>query len=140
MHARGLALSICLTASLASLAHPQNAVKPPKRKNPTLAWGLSFLYPGVGQAYNGDWGRAAVFAVPASVGWMMYWNSWEDCAVSHTNCTTRNVSTVMILAAWIGAQIDAPVRASAINRERSRSIDVGLAPHQLGVSLARIRF
>jgi hypothetical protein len=34
---------------------------------------------------------------------------------------------VIILAAWVGAQIDAPRRASAINRKRSLSVEVGPA-------------
>jgi len=47
---------------------------------------------------------------------------------------------VIILAAWVGAQIDAPRRASAINRKRSLSVEVGPAPHSLGFSLARMTF
>jgi hypothetical protein len=110
------------------------------RKSPTAAWGLSFLYPGLGQAYNGDWRRAVGFGVPASIGWALYWNSWEDCVVNHTHCAARNVSSAIILAAWVGAQIDAPLRASAINRARGVSLEVGPAPHPLGLSLARISF
>jgi hypothetical protein len=60
--------------------------------------------------------------------------------VNHTNCATRNVSAGIILAAWIGAQIDAPRRAIAINRERNLSLEVGPAPNRLGLSLARISF
>jgi hypothetical protein len=98
------------------------------------------VYPGLGQAYNGDWGRAAAFGVPASIGWGLYWNSWEGCVVSHTNCATRNASAAIILAAWIGAQIDAPRRARAINRAGRVSLEVGPAPNPLGLSLARISF
>jgi hypothetical protein len=46
-----------------------------KRKVPEMAWGLSFVYPGLGQAYNGDWGRAVAFGVPASIGWALYWSA-----------------------------------------------------------------
>jgi TM2 domain-containing membrane protein YozV len=112
----------------------------PTRRSPTKAWALSFLYPGLGQAYNGDWGRAAAFAVPANVGLGLYWSGWEDCTVNHTNCATRNVGAAVIVATWIGSQIDAPRRARAINRERGLSLELGPAPASLGVSLARIRF
>ena len=132
-------LCLCL-AVLAPIAQAQDVGRPQKRKSPSTAWALSFVYPGLGQAYNGDWGRAAGFAVPATIGWGLYWSSWEDCVVNHTNCATRNVSATIILAAWIGAQIDAPRRASAINRERRVSLDVGPVPHRLGLSVARISF
>lgn len=132
-------LCLCL-AALAPMAQAQELARPQKRQIPGVAWGLSFVYPGLGQAYNGDWGRAVGFGVPASIGWGLYWSSWEDCVVNHTNCATRNVSAAIILAAWIGAQIDAPRRAFAINRERSLSLEVGPAPNPLGLSLARISF
>ncbi|SRR6266699_5594321 len=133
------ALVLCL-AILAPMAHAQKLARAPKGKSPVAAWGLSVVYPGLGQAYNGDWGRAAGFGVPASVGWGLYWSSWEDCVVNRSKCATRNVSVALILTAWIGAQIDAPRRASAINRKRNLSVEVGPAPHSLGVSLARIGF
>jgi len=139
MHERVTALYLCL-AALAPVAQAQELARPPKRKEPVAAWGLSFVYPGLGQAYNGDWGRAAAFGIPASAGWGLYWNSWEDCVVNHTHCATRNVSVAIILTAWVGAQIDAPRRASAINRKRKLSVEVGPAPHSLGLSLARINF
>jgi len=134
-----LVLCLCL-AALTPIAQAQELARPQKRKSPEAAWGLSFVYPGLGQAYNGDWGRAVGFGVPASIGWGLYWSSWEDCVVNHTNCMTRNVSAAIILTAWIGAQIDAPRRAFAINRERSMSLEVGPASNPLGVSFARVSF
>ncbi len=138
MHAKTVGLCLCL-AALAPTAQAQER-EPQKRKNPAAAWGLSFVYPGFGHVYNGEWGRAAAFAVPASIGWGLYWNSWEDCVVNHTTCATRNVSVAIIMTAWIGAQIDAPLRARAINRKRGLSLAVGPAPNSLGLSLARISF
>jgi hypothetical protein len=134
-----LVLCLCL-AALIPMAQAQEPARPQERKSPGEAWGLSFVYPGLGQVYNEDWGRAVGFGVPASIGWGMYWSSWEDCVVNHTNCATRNVSAAIIMAAWIGAQIDAPRRAFAINRERSLSLEFGPAPNPLGLSLARISF
>src|SRR5687767_7574239 len=126
-----LVLCLCL-ATLVPMVQAQELARPQKRKTPVVAWGFSFLYPGLGQAYNGDWGRAVGFGVPASIGWGLYWSSWEDCVVNHSNCATRNVSAGIILAAWIGAQNDAPRRAIAINRERNLSLEVGPAPNCLG--------
>jgi hypothetical protein len=122
------------------MAQAQQLARPQNRKIPVAAWGLSFVYPGLGQAYNGDWGRAVGLGVPASIGWGLYWSSWEDCVVNHTNCATRNVSAAIILAAWIGAQIDAPRRAFAINRERGLSLEIGPMPSRLGMSLVSARF
>jgi TM2 domain-containing membrane protein YozV len=139
MHERAIALYLCL-AALAPVAQAQELARPQKRKAPAASWALSFVYPGLGQAYNRDWGRAVAFAGTAGIGWGLYWSSWEDCVVNHTKCSIRNASQVIILAAWIGAQIDAPRRAIAINRKRSLSLEVGPAPHSLGLSLARISF
>ena len=134
-----LVLCLCL-AALIPMAQAQELARPQRRKSPETAWGLSFVYPGLGQAYNGDWGRAVGFGIPASIGWGLYWSSWEDCVVNHTNCATRNVSATIIMAAWIGAQIDAPRRAFVINRERGLSLEIGPAPNPLGLNLARISF
>ena len=132
---------LCLfLAALAPVARTQEVKRPPKPKEPGGAWLASLLYPGLGQAYNHDWGRAVAFAGSASIGWALYWSSWEDCDVNHTKCSIRNASRVIILAAWIGAQIDAPLRARAINRKRNLSVELGPAPHSLGLSLARISF
>ncbi len=139
MHKTPVVLCLCL-AALPAVAQGQEPSRTPKRKEPVAAWGLSFVYPGLGQAYNRDWGRAVAFAWSASIGWGLYWSSWEDCVVNHTKCSIRNASRVIILAAWVGAQIDAPRRASAINRRRGLSVEVGPAPHSLGLSLARITF
>ena len=142
-----IGLLLCLTvlapmarAQETGAATPEDSATPAKRKVPATAWGLSFVYPGLGQAYNGDWGRAVAFGVPASIGWALYWSSWEDCVVNDTNCATRNVSAAIILAAWLGAQIDAPRRASAINRERSLLLEIGPTPSRLGMSLVSVRF
>lgn len=141
MHQKAIALCLCLVAlAPPTVAEAQELARPMKRKSPVAAWGLSFVYPGLGQAYNSDWGRAAAFAIPASAGWGLYWNSWEDCVVRHTHCATRSVSVALILTAWVGSQIDAPRRASAINHKRNLSVEVGPAPHSLGLSLARINF
>lgn len=139
MHKAAVVLCLAL-AALPFVVQGQERARPPKRKDPAGAWLLSFLYPGLGQASNRDWGRAVAFAGSASLGWGLYWSSWEDCDVNHTKCSIRNASRVIILAAWIGAQIDAPRRASAINRKRGLSLEVGPAPNSIGLSLARISF
>ena len=139
MHKTAVVLFVCL-AALCSVGQGQERTRPPKRKDPGAAWLASFLYPGLGQAYNRDWGRAVALAGSASIGWGLYWSSWKDCDVNHTKCSIRNASRVMIMAAWVGSQIDAPLRASAINRKRNLSVEVGPAPHALGLSLARINF
>lgn len=139
MHKAALVLCVCI-AVLTSAAQSQERAKQPKHKKPGDAWFLSFVYPGLGQGYNRDWARAAGFAGVASVGWGLYWNSWKACAETHTNCRQRNASRAIILAAWVGAQIDAPLRARALNRKRGLSLEVGPTPSPLGLSLARVTF
>lgn len=139
MHNTAVVLCLFLVA-LAPMARTQQVERPPKRKDPGGAWIVSFLYPGLGQAYNGDWGRAVAFSASASLGWALYYRSWEDCDVNHTKCSIRNASRVIIMAAWIGSQIDAPLRARAINRKRGLSFEVGPTPNPLGLSLARLSF
>ena len=71
------------------------------RKSPVLAWGLSFIYPGIGQIYNGEIVLGAVHAGFATTGWIL----------TFVGDDLRTVVTgmVFVVSTWIYSQIDAPI-------------------------------
>jgi len=83
-----------------------------KAKSPVLAWGLSFLMPGVGQFYNGDVGKGIVFlgTYVAGQGFMLYGltDPFRDYLVP--------IGLIIASSSWIWAQIDAPIITNRINR------------------------
>ena len=83
-----------------------------RHKSPFLAWFLSFLVPGGGQGYNGQWGKAAAFFGGAVVGVVVA--NQETCN-SSSICTGPGFW--LLLASSVGSQIDAPITAAAINRK-----------------------
>jgi hypothetical protein len=102
-----------------------------RHKSPFLAWFLSWLVPGGGQGYNGQWAKAAAFFVPAAVGFALaVSNDGFSCS---GDCTSRDVGLVILAAASIGSQIEAPLAASSINRRARQQ-------SQIGLTLAKIWF
>lgn len=87
---------------------------PADRKSPFLAWFLSWLVPGGGQGYNGQWGKAAGFFGVAAVGFGIVVSN--EGPVCRTDCGPRDAGLALLLAASVGSQIDAPITAAAINR------------------------
>jgi hypothetical protein len=111
------------------LPGPQKAET--RHKSPVLAWFLSWLIPGGGQGYNGQWGKAAAFFVPAAVGFTLaVSNDGFSCS---QDCGTRDLGLVILAVASIGSQVEAPIAASKINREARKASQVGL-------TVARINF
>ena len=114
-------------------------------KSPALAWFLSFLITGVGQIYNEDVVKGlGIFAI-GGAGTLLYLSGSSDECFGESECATKEtVGAIILLAAWLGSQIEAPIQASAINREvRSRGrVALGLwpEPHALGVSLVHLSF
>jgi hypothetical protein len=96
---------------------PIQADSQPRHKSPVLAWFLSWVVPGGGQGYNGQWTKAAAFFVPAAIGFGLAAKDGFSCSGS---CDTRDVGLVILAAASIGSQIEAPIAASKINREARR--------------------
>lgn len=105
----------------------------PRHKSPFLAWFLSWLVPGGGQGYNGQWGKAAAFFVPAAVGFgLVVANDGFSC---NTDCGTRDVGLVVLAVSSVASQIEAPIAASKINREARKT-----SPSQVGLIIASIDF
>ena len=109
-------------------------------KNPVLSWGFSFLFPGAGQIYNGDVAKGiglAIFGASAATVFI----SANGCSFDDECNQRRRYGGAVFLLAWIGSQVEAPVKASRINRDLSRvSLQVGPQPHALGMSLASLKF
>ena len=113
-------------------------------KNPALSWLLSFVITGGGQIYNQDVAKGIGLLVIGTAGGIMYLTADpQDCIYNADCATKRTVGGIVALAAWLGSQVEAPLRAAAINRDiRSRGMSLQLwpEPHQLGVSLLRVEF
>jgi hypothetical protein len=104
-----------------------------RHKSPVLAWFLSWLVPGGGQGYNGQWTKAAAFFVPAAIGFgIAAANDGFSCT---GDCGTRDVGLGIMVAASIGSQIEAPITASKINREAKKQ-----PATPVSLSLVRLRF
>jgi hypothetical protein len=104
----------------------------PRHKSPALAWFLSWLVPGGGQGYNGQWLKAAAFFVPAAVGFGLAADEGFSCSA---NCGSRDAGLVILAAASVGSQIEAPIAASRINREAKKG-----APSSVTLSLLSLSF
>jgi hypothetical protein len=103
-------------------------------KSSGLAWFLSFLVPGGGQAYNGQWGKAALFFSASVAGFaMMYSGDGPMCE----DCTTFDAGALIATASWVGSQIDAPISAGKINRRAAGQYSVG---PQTRITLVAIQF
>jgi hypothetical protein len=115
----------------------------PEKKNPALAWGLSFLIPGAGQIYNGDLEKGVGAIVLIGIGARVYISGDRDACGLGAECSQqRTLGLLLVVATWLAAQIDAPLSARAINRsaDARMSLDLGPEPHRLGISLAALRF
>ena len=112
-------------------------------KNPALSWLLSFVITGGGQIYNEDVAKGVGLLVIGTAGGIMFLTADREECIYNADCSTkRTVGALVSIAAWVGSQIEAPLRAGAINREvRGRmSLQMWPEPHQLGVSLIRVQF
>ena len=107
----------------------------PKQKSPALAWFLSFLIAGGGQAYNGQWGKGAAFFGSSVLGFALLSSGAADC-IDDDTCGTATAGAVIWLGSWIASQIDAPVSASAINRRIRGGVGLQIQPRLFVVAPA----
>ncbi len=112
---------------------PPHAETKPVHKSPVLAWFLSWLISGGGQAYNGQWTKAALFFGAGAIGFAMAAsNGGFQCS---GDCTTNDVGLGIWVASSLGSQIDAPISASRINKKAKERQASGQQ-----VTLLRLRF
>lgn len=90
-------------------------------KNPTTAWLYSFLIPGGGQVYNGEWMKAGImFGLYTGSLINLLFISWP-------------IGAVGMLGTMIWTQIDAPVSAKKLNKQNNLSFAV--SPSLLNTSM-----
>ncbi len=111
----------------------QAAANSPRPKSPFLAWFLSWLVPGGGQGYNGQWGKAAAFFGGAAVGFALVTSN--DGWACGGDCGARDTGFAILLVSGLGAQIDAPISAARINRKAREAV----AP-EVTLTVGSIRF
>lgn len=112
------------------LVKPAEVSKAPigSKKEPVLAFALSFLIPGGGQFYNGEGAKGGIMLGVASLGAILLianiheelttWDSHDD----FDNEGLAFLGVTMVLGSAIWSMIDAPISASRINRERGWTI------------------
>ncbi len=139
LHVRPILLLLLTAMLIGSTAHTVEAQTEAgqtveSRKSPWLAFGLSFLIPGAGQAYNGQWAKGGLmFGGVAAFAAVMASN--DDCDFVYY---TPQAPCGVFLASLVGAGlfalwswIDAPRTANAINRR----IDAGEVAFEIGPQL-----
>jgi len=87
-----------------------------RHKSPAAAFWLSFLYPGIGQFYNGQIGKGITMSVLATsslvaLGIVSSSDYWGD-----TEIAVAGVSAIVYVGTYIWTLIDAPVSAAVMNR------------------------
>ena len=100
------------------------------KKSPALAFLLSFLIPGAGQGYNGQWGKGAGLFIGELVSLGVTAAGAGDC-VNGRDCGVAIAGFVGMVGFWWASWIDAPISASAINRR----IDAGGMALEIGPRL-----
>lgn len=103
------------------------------RKNPGVAFILSFLLVGAGQGYNGQWGKALLMAGGAATSFAIAKGGMDKCdpdyySEEEEDCSQVALGVVGVLGFAIWSWIDAPVSASAINTR----LDMGIASAEFG--------
>jgi hypothetical protein len=119
-----LALAIALSPGDVEAQAPEG------KKAPAAALALSVLIPGAGQAYNGDWGKAALIIGGELVAAALI-VSGVSCADNSNDCPNLTIGLLMAAGFTIGSWIDAPLSARKINRR----IELGAATAEVGAQL-----
>jgi len=94
-------------------------VEIPNEKSPWLAFGLSYIFPGIGQFYNGEVVKGLLFLGGITVGAGIIVLGAGDG--EHESSVTKGLvysGAAIAGICWIWQIIDAPVSASRINEEQ----------------------
>ena len=126
------------TATATRVATPVTPVTPTRgKKSAAAAFALSFfVWPGVGQWYNGDAGKGAAHFVIFGAGLGIalgglsmtetvqvnrriagYDSYSSEKQVTGTGLAVAGIGVAVMFGTWLGSSIDAPVRAKRLNRE-----------------------
>jgi hypothetical protein len=92
-----------------------------KKKDPLLAFGLSFLITGGGQFYNGQYGKGILQLGAVLVGISLVASAGDSHNHPYDSSEEDEAQvafgTVMILGGYLWSLIDAPISANRINQE-----------------------
>ena len=130
-------LLVLLTTVLIGSAHLAEAQTASEqtveaRKSPVAAFGLSFMIPGAGQAYNGQWGKGGLMLGGAVVSTVVFAVGVSNSIFSTDGDDGLIVAGFVGMAGfWVWSMIDAPRTANAINRR----IDAGQLAVEIGPQL-----
>jgi len=109
-------------ASLAAVA-----MQNPKSVGGAVA--LSVLITGGGQAYNGQWGKAAGFVLLAVVSYVAMASALDsDACYYNDDCGSAGTWALVFVGNWIWCVVDAGVSAAKINAHAGRSASLFVRP------------
>jgi hypothetical protein len=104
-----------------------------RRKDPAVAFLLSFLLTGLGQGYNGQWGKTAAMWGGVVVSYAVAAGGFDACW-DDDECGQYIGGLVGIGAVVLWSWIDAPLSASAINLRMSQRTSLEIGPRiQVGM-------
>ena len=115
------------------------------KKDPTVAFLLSFLIPGGGQFYNGESGKGtvqllgAVGGLALAVAYLPASVNTEFFSVETGNAGVSALGIGVTLASAIWSMIDAPMSAQRINQQQGLTLRPSVTPSNLGFA-ANLRF
>ena len=102
----------------------------PQRRSPGVAFGLSFLFPGLGQYYNGEPGKAVLQEVLYVGGLVLALGAGTETdtkgsnPISAVEVTETNdwytAGLTLALGSWLWSMVDAPLQAGKINEQAER--------------------
>jgi len=112
-------------------------------KSPGVAFALSFLLPGAGQFYNGDYLKGGVQFGIASIAAILIWSEiLQEANQPGTHETDEQMLLIgyLIFASnWVWSFVDAPISAKRINKENQQQfghlLEVKIGNKIMGVDL-----
>ena len=139
---------LLLTATLIGATADTAEAQAESRKSPWVAGGLSFVIPGTGQFYNGQWVKGGLMlgGAAVSVGLML---DWAICNDHSNDCPQGAIGAVGYFGIWLWSIIDASRTSKAINRridggqvalEIGPQLIVPSGNSVVGLSLVRVKF
>ncbi|QQS35096.1 MAG: hypothetical protein IPM56_12630 [Ignavibacteriales bacterium] len=113
------------------------------QKSAWLAFGLSVLYPGLGQVYNGEYGKAFLMAGLATLGLAAFYygaSSTDFDGKSDNDAAGTIALTGVIIGGvvYLWSLIDAPVSANQINRKLEGNLNSGFPGYDTRINKERL--
>ncbi len=123
-------LLLLLTATLIGATADTAEAQAESRKSPWVAGGLSFVIPGTGQFYNGQWVKGGLMLGGAVVSAGLVLDG-VVCNDHSNDCPQLTIGAAAYLGIWVWSIIDGARTSKAINRR----IDAGQVALEIGPQL-----